>query len=112
MELLAQAAIFLGAAVALVPIFKRLGLGTIIGYLVAGAIIGPAGLRLITDVEAIAHFAEFGVVLLLFVIGLELQPKRLWTMRSAVFGLGGAQVLLTAAVLGTAVAFAGQSFAA
>ncbi|TAL03404.1 MAG: glutathione-regulated potassium-efflux system protein KefB [Rhodospirillaceae bacterium] len=111
MEMLAQAAIFLGAAVALVPIFKRLGLGAIIGYLVAGALIGPAGLRLITDVDAISQFAEFGVVLLLFVIGLELQPRRLWTMRASVFGLGGAQVLITAGVLGVGAIMAGQGLA-
>jgi len=111
MEMLGQAAIFLGAAVALVPIFKRLGLGAIIGYLVAGALIGPAGLRLITDVEAISHFAEFGVVLLLFVIGLELQPRRLWTMRASVFGLGGAQVTITALVLGGIAFASGQSVA-
>src|SRR5262245_27394191 len=112
MEMLGQAAIFLGAAVTLVPIFKRFGLGAIIGYLVAGALIGPAGLRLITDVEAIGHFGEFGVVLLLFVIGLELQPGRLWTMRASVFGLGGAQVAVTALILGVIAGLAGQGAAA
>ena len=95
MTMLAQAAVFLGAAVTIVRIFKRFGLGAIIGYLVAGTLIGPPGLALITDVDAIAHIAEFGVVLLLFVIGLELQPRRLWAMRTAVFGLGSAQVLAT-----------------
>jgi monovalent cation:proton antiporter-2 (CPA2) family protein len=112
MEMLTQAAIFLGAAVALVPIFKRAGLGAIIGYLVAGALIGPAGAGLISDVSAISQFAEFGVVLLLFVIGLELQPRRLWTMRAKVFGLGGAQVVTAAIVLGAIAVGAGQSFAA
>jgi glutathione-regulated potassium-efflux system ancillary protein KefC/glutathione-regulated potassium-efflux system protein KefB len=108
MEMLGQAAIFLGAAVILVPLFKRLGLGAIIGYLVAGALIGPAGLRLVTDVDAISHFAEFGVVLLLFVIGLELQPARLWTARLKILGLGGGQVLLTGAMLGGVALAAGQ----
>ena len=107
MEMLGQAAIFLGAAVVVVPIFKRLGLGAIIGYLVAGALIGPAAFRLVTDVEAISHLAEFGVVLLLFIIGLELQPARLWSARWRILGLGGAQVGLTAAVLGGIAVTAG-----
>ena len=100
MNMLAQAAIFFGAAVIVVPFFKRLGLGSVLGYLAAGALIGPFGLALITDVDAIMHFAEYGVVLLLFVIGLELQPSRLWTMRDSVFGLGSAQVVLTGLALG------------
>jgi glutathione-regulated potassium-efflux system ancillary protein KefC/glutathione-regulated potassium-efflux system protein KefB len=100
MTLLHQVAILLIAAVLAVPLFKRLGLGTVLGYLFAGLLIGPFGLRLITDVESILHFSEFGVVLLLFLIGLELNPSRLWVMRKAVFGLGGAQVLGCAAVLG------------
>ena len=103
MSLLAQTAIFLAAAVIAVPLFKRLGLGSILGYLAAGAAIGPWGLRLVSDVESILHFGEFGVVLLLFLIGLELQPSRLWTMRRPVFGLGGSQVILTTGLL---VAFA------
>ena len=92
MSLLAEAAIFLSAAVVTVPIFRRLRLGAVLGYLAAGVIIGPWALRLVTDVDNILHFAELGVVLLLFVIGLELQPSRLWVLRKAVFGLGGAQV--------------------
>jgi len=98
MSLLAQSAIFLAAAVCVVPIAKRLGLGAVLGYLVAGIIIGPWGARLITDVNDILHFAELGVVLLLFIIGLELQPSRVWSLRCAVFGLGGAQVALTGAL--------------
>lgn len=98
MSMLGQVVIFLGAAVIAVPISKRFGLGAVLGYLAAGAIIGPAVLGLIEDVESILHFAEFGVVLLLFIIGLELQPGRLWVMRKAVFGLGGSQVVLTAAI--------------
>jgi glutathione-regulated potassium-efflux system ancillary protein KefC/glutathione-regulated potassium-efflux system protein KefB len=88
-------AIFLAAAVLIVPLFKMMGLGTVLGYLVAGILIGPWGLRLVTDVENILHFAEFGVVLLLFIIGLELQPSRLWVLRRLVFGLGSAQLVLT-----------------
>ncbi|UJR80181.1 monovalent cation:proton antiporter-2 (CPA2) family protein [Sandaracinus amylolyticus] len=104
--MLALTAIFLAAAVVAVPVFKRLGLGSVLGYLVGGAIIGPSGLGLVEDVHSTLHFAEFGVVLLLFIIGLELQPARLWRMRGAVFGLGGAQVLVTAAVVaGFAIAF-------
>ncbi len=99
MEFLSQAAMFFGAAVIIVPIFRRLGLGAVLGYLAAGALIGPYGLKLFTDVGAIIHTAELGVVLLLFIIGLELQPSRLWTMRNAVFGLGGAQVAVTGLLL-------------
>ncbi len=83
-----------------VPIFKRIGLGSVLGYLAAGAVIGPSVLGLVHDVDEILHFSEFGVVLLLFVIGLELQPSRLWRMRGQVFGLGSLQVLATAALLG------------
>lgn len=100
MPLLNQVAILLIAAVLAVPLFKRLKLGAVLGYLAAGLIIGPWGARLITDVQSILHFSEFGVVLLLFLIGLELNPSRLWIMRRAVFGLGGAQVLATALALG------------
>jgi monovalent cation:proton antiporter-2 (CPA2) family protein len=89
---LLHSAIFLAAAVVAVPIFKRLGLGAVLGYLAAGALIGPSGLGFVDEVESTLHFAEFGVVLLLFVIGLELQPALLWKMRGQVFGLGGAQV--------------------
>lgn len=97
--MLAEAAIFLTAAVLAVPIFRRLGLGSVLGYLIAGAIIGPAGLGIVFNVNDVLHFAEFGVVLLLFIIGLELQPNRLWTMRKAIFGMGAAQVAATGAVL-------------
>lgn len=95
MSLLSETAIFLAAAVVLVLIFKRLKLGAVLGYLSAGLIIGPWGLRFITEVESILGFAELGVVLLLFVIGLELQPSRLWVLRKSVFGLGGLQVSIT-----------------
>ena len=102
MSLLVEAAVFLAAAVIAVPLFKRLGLGAVLGYLAAGVAIGPWVLGLVSDVDHILDFAEFGVVLLLFVIGLELQPARLWTMRRSVFGLGGAQVFVTAALLSVA----------
>ena len=100
--LLQHTAIFLATAVVAVPLFKRLGLGSVLGYLVGGAVIGPSGLALIDEVESTLHFAEFGVVLLLFIIGLELQPSRLWRLRHAVFVMGGAQVLGSGALLGLA----------
>ena len=100
MGLLSEAAIFLAAAVVTVPMFRRFRLGAVLGYLAAGVIIGPWCLKFVTEVENILHFAELGVALLLFVIGLELQPSRLWVLRRAVFGLGAAQVLITGAVLG------------
>lgn len=93
--LLVNATLYLGATVIAVPLFKRLGLGSILGYLAAGAAIGPFGLAMFTNVEEVRHVAEFGVVLLLFVIGLELQPSRLWRLRSEIFGLGATQVLLS-----------------
>jgi glutathione-regulated potassium-efflux system ancillary protein KefC/glutathione-regulated potassium-efflux system protein KefB len=100
MPQLSETAIFLAAAVLAVPLFRRLKLGAVLGYLAAGVLIGPSVLRLVTEVDSIMHFAELGVVLLLFVIGLELQPSRLWVLRKSVFGLGGAQVLATALALG------------
>src|SRR5690242_15097115 len=99
MSFLHQALIFLAAAVVSVPLFKRLGLGSVLGYLAAGMVIGPFGIRAISDVESILHFAEFGVVLLLFLIGLELQPARLWELRKSVFGLGGLQVIGSGALV-------------
>ncbi len=100
MHMLEQTAIFLLTAVLLVPLFKRLKLGAVLGYLASGMLIGPFGLGLIGEVETTLEFAEFGVVLLLFLVGLELQPSRLWVLRRPVFGLGGAQVLVCGAVLG------------
>ena len=98
-NLLLNALIYLLAAVVAVPITKRLGLGAVLGYLIAGMAIGPWGLRLISGVEDILHFSEFGVVLLLFLIGLELDPKRLWSLRRPIFGWGGAQVGMVTAAL-------------
>ena len=97
-SLLLQGVVYLGAAVIAVPLSKRIGLGSVLGYLLAGMFIGPWGLGLIEHVETVLHFAEFGVVMMLFLIGLELEPKKLWEMRSPIFGLGGLQVLLTLAV--------------
>ena len=91
--------IYLSAAVIAVPVSKALGLGSIIGYLAAGLVIGPWGLGLVTNVEDILHFAEFGVVLMLFLVGLELEPKRLWSLRRPIFGWGSAQVLACVAAL-------------
>ncbi len=104
------ALIFLAAAVLVVPIAKRSGLGAILGYLLAGIAIGPFGLKLITNPDDILHFAEFGVVMMLFLIGLELQPKTLWRLRKPILGLGSSQVILTTLFITlTAMAF-GQSW--
>lgn len=96
-----QALIYLGAAVISVPLAKKMGLGSVLGYLLAGVIIGPFVLKLVgNEADEVMHFAEFGVVLMLFVIGLELQPSLLWRMRQSIFGLGGLQVLITTIVIG------------
>lgn len=103
---LTNSAIYLAAAVLAVPLAKKLGLGSIIGYLAAGIGIGPWGLGLVTNVQDILHFAEFGVVLMLFLVGLELEPQRLWSLRRPIFGWGSAQVLgCTALLTGAAMAF-------
>ncbi|WP_090694174.1 monovalent cation:proton antiporter-2 (CPA2) family protein [Nitrosomonas sp. Nm34] len=98
-SILFQMVLFLASAVIIVPLSKRLGLGTVIGFLVAGGLIGPWGLRLVADVDEMLHLSELGVVLLLFIIGLELQPSRLWALRRRVFLLGSAQVFGTGVVL-------------
>ena len=90
-----QALIYLAAGVIAVPLFKKLGLGSVLGFLAAGMVIGPWGLKLVSRPEAVLHFAEFGVVLLLFLVGLELNPSRLWQMRRPIFGMGGTQVVAT-----------------
>jgi monovalent cation:proton antiporter-2 (CPA2) family protein len=101
-QFLVQATVFLAAAVIGVPLLKRLGLSSVIGYIVAGAAIGPWGLKLAGDVESVRGYAEIGIVLLLFLIGLEVLPSRLWELRRSVFGLGAAQVAATGTVLGLA----------
>jgi len=99
--------IYLSAAVFAVPLSRALGLGSIIGYLAAGIAIGPWGLGLVSNVEDILHFAEFGVVLMLFMVGLELEPRRLWALRRPIFGWGSAQVIGCAALLCAAAMLAG-----
>ena len=105
MSLLAQTLVYLLAAVVCVPLSRRLGLGSVLGYLAAGIVIGPFGFAVVTDAEHILHFAEIGVVFLLFIVGLELQPSRLWVMRRMVFGLGTAQVVCSALAI-TLIAWA------
>ena len=95
-----------------VPLSKRLKLGAVLGYLLAGVIIGPWGLKLVGEVENVLHFAELGVVLLLFVIGLELEPSRLWVMRKAVFGLGSVQVFASALLFALLGMFFGLPYSA
>ncbi|MHB8742929.1 MAG: monovalent cation:proton antiporter-2 (CPA2) family protein [Sulfuricaulis sp.] len=112
MSLVDQAVVFLTATVIAVPLFKRLGMGAVLGYLTAGVLIGPWLLGYVSDVENILHFSEFGVVLLLFVIGLELRPSRLWELRRPVFGLGGAQVLVSGIALATVAVMLGISMVA
>ncbi len=93
--MLVSALIYLLAAVVAVPVAKRLGLGSVLGYLIAGIIIGPSVLHLVGDQTDVMHFAEFGVVMMLFLVGLELQPSRLWSLRKSILGLGGLQVCFT-----------------
>lgn len=102
-----QAFVYLSAAVIAVPVAKRLGLGSVLGYLIAGVIIGPFVMGLIGEEgQDVMHFAEFGVVMMLFLIGLELQPALLWSLRVPILGLGGFQVLLTTlAAMGISIAF-------
>ena len=102
-----EALVFLAAAVICVPIAARLGLGSVLGYLIAGAVIGPWGLRLISHVESAQNLAELGVVLMLFVIGLELDPRKLAGMRRTVFGGGALQLAASGLVLGVGLAIFG-----
>lgn len=95
----AQALIFITSAVLLVPLFQKLGFGSVLGYLISGVLVGPYGLKLIQDSESIMHFSEFGVVFLLFIIGLEIQPRKLWSMRRHLFGFGFFQVIATTLVI-------------
>ena len=104
--------IFLIAAVVAVPLFRRLGLGAVLGYLVAGVLMGPFGWKLVDDPARMLAFSELGVVMLLFVIGLELSPSRLWVMRRHVFGIGGLQVAITALVIGAATMLMGLGWKA
>lgn len=102
--LFTQTLVLLAGEVIAAPLFRLLGLGTILGYLAAGVVIGPV-MHEVTDAEEVLHFAEFGIVFLLFVIGLELKPSRLWQIRADVFGLGPAQIILNGlAVMGLSMA--------
>jgi len=112
MSFLGLTALFLTAALLAVPLSKRLGLGSVLGYLAAGLVIGPWGLGFVEHVDDLLHFSELGIVLLLFLIGLELQPTRLWTMRRTVFGIGGAQVFVSTALIGTIAVALGLSWQA
>ncbi|MBE5316709.1 MAG: cation:proton antiporter [Xanthomonadales bacterium] len=109
---LADALVFLIAAVIAVPLFRRLGLGAVLGYLAAGVVIGPHVLGFISDPESVLTASEFGVVMLLFIIGLELSPARLWVMRRQVFGIGSLQVGVSAALIGGAIALWGLGWKA
>ncbi len=102
---LVHAVVLLGAATVAVPLFRRLGLGSVLGYLAAGLAVGPFGFALIDDPATLLHTAELGVVLFLFIIGLELRPGKLWALRRQIFGLGAAQVI-TCGILLTLVAMA------
>lgn len=110
-EFLYQAMIYLAATVVMVPLAKRIGLGSVLGYLLAGIIIGPTILGFIgTEGESIMHFAEFGVVMMLFLIGLELEPELLWKLRKSIIGLGGLQVVLSTVIFGGIAFFLGVSW--
>lgn len=104
---ISQTLIFIGAAIVLVPVFKRLGFGSVLGYLMAGIVVGPSGLALIGNAESVMHLAELGVVLLLFVIGLEIQPLKLWAMRRQLAGLGALQILFSTLVFAAAGIWSG-----
>ena len=102
-DFLVQAAIYLSSAIFLVPLFKKLGLGSVLGYLLAGILIGPYALKLIPDPKQVLQFSEFGVVLMLFLIGLELESQKVWELRKTLLGLGGLQVVTTLALVSFAV---------
>ena len=104
---LLQLFIFLAAAAIAVPLAKKCGLGSILGYLLAGIVIGPFGLSLIGDIEEVMHFTEFGVVMMLFLVGLELKPSLLWQLRIPILGMGGTQVVLSSVAIGGAVSLSG-----
>ena len=108
-DFLFAAAILLAATTVTVAIFKRIGLGSVLGLLAAGVVVGPWGFAVTDDVSELRHFAEIGVVFLLFIIGLEMRPEKLWSMRRSVFGLGTAQVVVTGVLLGILVSLTGAS---
>lgn len=107
---LTQALVYFGAAALIVPLFKRIGLGSVLGYLVAGILIGPYALGLIADPQTVLAFSELGIVFLLFLVGLELNPTRLWAMRKTIFGLGLLQVVVTIGVIAVLSKLTGLSW--
>ena len=107
-DFLLLASVYLGAAVLVVPLAVRLGLGSVLGYLAAGILMGPVLGLAGAETADLQHFAEFGVVLMLFLIGLELDPKALWNMRNKLIGMGGAQVMLTTAAVTVIMVQLGQ----
>jgi glutathione-regulated potassium-efflux system protein KefB len=107
-----EVVMLLAAAVVIVPIMQKLGFGSVLGYLLAGLLIGPAELRLVTEVEHVSEASELGVVFLLFIIGLELDPKRLWSWRYNIFGMGTGQILLVTAIVTAASVVLGFSWQA
>lgn len=109
---LQQMLVFLGSAIVLVPLFHRLGLGSVLGYLIAGVALGPGGFGLINNVESVAHLGEFGVIFLLFIIGLEIQPSKLWSMRRQLARLGMLQVLLCSFVFAGVIKLLGLTWPA
>src|SRR5881628_8821 len=104
---LLESLVYLAAAVIVVPLSRAVGLGSILGYLAAGIVIGPWGLSLVTNVGDILHFSEFGVVLMLFLVGLELEPRRLWSLRKPIFGWGSVQLFGSAALMVLVAVLAG-----
>jgi Kef-type K+ transport system membrane component KefB len=108
-DFLLLALVFLTAGILFVPLASRLGLGSVLGYLIAGIAISPLLSALHVDVVAVQHFAEFGVVMMLFLVGLELEPKRIWQMRNRLLGLGGAQVAGSAALLASGAGCCGTT---
>jgi Kef-type K+ transport system membrane component KefB len=112
-DFLIGAFVYLAAAVVAAPIASRFGLGSVLGYLVAGILIGPAVLGLVgSEGQDVLHFAEFGVIMMLFIVGLELQPSKLWSLRKPILGLGGLQVLGTSASIALAAHFIGLDWKA
>jgi len=108
--LLEHALVYLAAALVAVPVFKRIGLGSVLGYLVAGMAIGPWGLRLVSDPGTVLGIAKLGVVLLLFLVGIELNAQKVWTLRRAIFGLGTVQVVATIGAVTVIALLLKQSF--
>jgi monovalent cation:proton antiporter-2 (CPA2) family protein len=106
-SLIDQTLVFIGSAIIMVPLFHKIGLGSVLGYLIAGILVGPFGLAFIKDSNSVLHFAELGVVFLLFIIGLEIQPLKLWSMKKKLIGLGGMQILLCTTLFTIIISYLG-----